>query len=341
LTSMRNSPLRDTMKHLTHISDLGVEGLRDVLGRALDWKHVAPGEHLRGKVLGMVFFNPSLRTRTSFEAAMLRAGGHAIVLEVGGGVWKLEDRDGAVMDSDKTEHLKEAVPVLGRYVDALAVRSFSDGESDEKDERDPVINGFRKFTEVPLISMESAREHPCQGLADMLTLRENFGNLQGLEVTLTWAPHIKSLPKAVPNSFLLSAAAAGCNIRVAHPQGFDLHPPVIEEAQTLATKAGGSVKFTHDQEEALKSSKCIYAKSWGSGSFDTRHSTLDTWKPTLQHFDQMSEDAIFMHCLPVRRNVEVSDEVLDSPRCKVVDEAENRYHVQRVLLDMLMRGDNY
>lgn len=336
------------MKHVTQIADLGVEGVLDVVGRALDWKRSTPGEHLRGKLLGMVFFNPSLRTRASFEAAMLKGGGHAIVLEVGSGVWKLESRDGAIMDSDKTEHLKEAVSVLGRYVDALAVRAFASGTSDDEDEEDPVVNGFRKHTEVPLISMESAREHPCQGLADVLTLRENFGTLSRLPVALTWAPHVKPLPKAVPNSFLLTAAAAGCSISLAHPEGFELHSAVLEQAQALAEASGGAVRVTNSQAEALSGSEALYAKSWGPST--ARHPDSSTWagairKPewmtTLGHFDGMDPEAIFMHCLPVRRNVEVADEVLDSPKSRVIDQAENRFHVQRVLLDMLMRGDNY
>lgn len=326
------------MKHITHIADLGVEGVKNVLDRAIEWKRISSGEHMRGKRLGMVFFNPSLRTRTSFEAAMLMGGGHAIVLEVGGGVWKLEDRDGAVMDGDKTEHLKEAVPVLSRYLDMIAVRTFAKGEDEEEDNADPVIRGFRKYATVPVISMESAREHPCQGLADLLTLREKFGPLKGKRVTLSWAPHIKPLPKAVPNSFLLTAAACGCEIHVAHPPGYDLHPNVIEEAKAYASKSGGSISIGHDQRQALENSIALYAKAWGPSQSPSQN--LESWMPTLAHFESMHPDAIFMHCLPVRRNVEVSDEVLDSPRSAVVDEAENRLHVQRVLLDMLAQGGN-
>lgn len=207
------------MKHFTHIADLGPEGVQEVLDQAVAWKANAPGHHLAGRILGMVFFNPSLRTRTSFEAAMIRGGGNAIVLEVGNGVWRLESRDGVIMDGDLTEHLREAVPVLGRYTDFLAVRAFSDGGGLAADDADHVINAFRRFAGVPVISMESAREHPCQGLADMLTVRENFGDLQDLPVTLTWAPHIKRLPRAVPNSFLLTALASGCDVRVVHPEG--------------------------------------------------------------------------------------------------------------------------
>lgn len=332
------------MKHFTHIADLGVDGVASVLDEALAWKKQGPGAHLAGKLLGMVFFNPSLRTRASFEAAMLRGGGNAIVLDVGNGVWKLEDRTGAVMDGDRPEHIKEAIPVLGRYADALAVRTFGALTNDDADALDPVLSAFRELAGVPVISMESAREHPCQGLADLLTLRENFGNTRGLPVTLTWAPHIKPLPKAVPHSFLLTAAAAGCDVRVTHPPGFDLHPAVLDEARAYAKAAGGSVNVTHDRQAALAGSRAIYAKAWGP---DTHQISLDVAPARIaQHRDWLvdpkvlaaAKDPVFLHCLPVRRNVEVADAVLDGRSSRVIDEAENRFHVQRVLLHRLLNA---
>jgi N-acetylornithine carbamoyltransferase len=331
------------VKHFTHIADLGVAGVASVLDEALAWKQRSPGAHLAGKLLGMVFFNPSLRTRASFEAAMVRGGGAAIVLDVGNGVWKLEDRSGAVMDGDRPEHIKEAIPVLGRYADALAVRTFGALQDDDADAADPVLNAFRKLAGVPVISMESAREHPCQGLADMLTARENFGATRGLPVTLTWAPHIKPLPKAVPHSFLLTAAAAGCEVRVAHPPGFELHPGVVAEAEAYAREAGGSVSYTHDRKAALAGSRVVYAKAWGPSI--ARVPAAEASARILQHKDWIldgaamaaaAEDAAFLHCLPVRRNVEVADAVLDSAVSRVIDEAENRFHVQRVLLHRLL-----
>jgi N-acetylornithine carbamoyltransferase len=327
------------MRHFTRLADLAPEGVHLVLDRALAWKRQAPGPHLAGRLLGMVFFNPSLRTRASFEAVMARGGGHAIVLEVGGGVWKLEDRLGAVMNADRAEHVKEAVPVLGRYVDLLAVRTFATCSNDAEDERDPVMRAFADYSTVPVISMESAREHPCQGLADVLTIREACGETRGLPVTLTWAPHVKPLPKAVPHSFLLTAAAAGCNVRVAHPAGFDLHPKVIGEARALAAASGGEITFTNDQAEALAGSRAIYAKAWGPSTpgpvAADAVAAHPAWQVGARHLALAAPDAIFLHCLPVRRNVEVADAVLDSPASRVVDEAENRFHVQRVLLDLL------
>lgn len=331
------------MRHFTRLADLGPAGMQQVLDKALASKAHAPGTQLSGKLLGMVFFNPSLRTRASFEAAMLRSGGHAIVLEVGGGVWKLEDRKGAVMDSDRPEHIREAIPVLGRFVDALAVRTFAALADDDADAADPVINTFRELAGVPVISMESAREHPCQGLADLLTIRENFAATRALPVTLVWAPHIKPLPKAVPHSFLLTAAAAGCELRIAHPPGFDLHPAVLAEAQQYAAQSGGSVSVTHDPKAALAGSRVVYAKSWGpatrsvpAGEAGTRIAAHTDWLVTGQSLAAAAQDAIFLHCLPVRRNVEVADEVLDGAYSRVIDQAENRLHVQRVLLHDLL-----
>ena len=329
------------MKHFTSIQDLGPAGVEAILAEAAAWKGIFP-KHLSGRLLGMVFFNPSLRTRASFEAVMARGGGNSVVLEVGNGVWKLEDRLGAIMDGDRAEHVKEAVPVLARYVDALAVRTFATCADDEADNVDPVMNAFRRYSTVPVISMESAREHPCQGLADLLTVKEAFGGTKKIPVTLTWAPHIKPLPKAVPNSFLLTAAAAGCDIRVAHPKGFELHPSVMAEARALAAYTGGNVSVTEDQYEALQGSRAVYAKAWGpstgSGLGAEAVKANPTWMIKRLHMAQATADAIFLHCLPVRRNVEVADEVLDHPSSRVVDEAENRFHVQRALMHWLLNS---
>ena len=328
------------MKHATRISDLGLENVNQILSVAKAWKGKPHPKHLQDKLLGMLFFNPSLRTRVSFEAVMARGGGSAVVMEAGNSTWKFEDRVGAVMDADRAEHLKEAVPVLCRYLDALAVRTFADGVDDDADHNDVVIKAFRQYATVPVVSMESAREHPCQGMADLLTIEEHFGSAKRLPVTLTWAPHIKSLPKAVPNSFLLTAAALGCELRVAHPQGFELHPDVVREAETYSAASGGSISFFHDQYSALDGSRVVYAKAWGpatSSAFgpDVVRQHAD-WMVSPGHMERAARDAIFLHCLPVRRNVEVADAVPDGPWSRVVDQAENRFHVQRALLDWLL-----
>lgn len=328
------------MKHATHISDLGLENLQRILCTAKAWKARPHPKHLQNKQLGMLFFNPSLRTRVSFETVMTRGGGSAVVMEAGNSTWKFEHRLGAVMDRDRAEHLKEAVPVLCRYVDALAVRTFADGVDDDADQDDEVIKSFRQYATVPIVSMESAREHPCQGMADLLTIEENFGSAKGLPVTLTWAPHVKPLPKAVPSSFLLTAAALGCELRVAHPPGFELHPEVIREAETYAAASGGTISFFHDQHTALDGSRVVYAKAWGPATSTTLGPDVvrqhADWMVSPRHLERAARDAIFLHCLPVRRNVEIADAVLDGPWSRVVDEAENRFHVQRALLDWLL-----
>jgi N-acetylornithine carbamoyltransferase len=328
------------VKHATRLSDLGLEGVDRILATAKAWKAGPHPKHLCDKILGMVFFNPSLRTRASFEAVMARGGGSAIVIEAGSGSWKLEDRVGAVMDGNRAEHLQEAVPVLSRYVDALGVRSFAEGANDDADHGDPVMRAFRQYGTVPTISLESAREHPCQGLADLLTIEEQIKSARALPVTLTWAPHIKPLPKAVPNSFLLTAAARGCEIRVAHPNGFELHPDILREAEEYAAASGGSITFFHEQDAALNGSRAVYAKAWGPATSarlepEAVREHAD-WIMTPQQMEKAAEDAIFLHCLPVRRNLEVADGVLDGKWSRVIDQAENRFHVQRALLDWLL-----
>ncbi|HEU5245493.1 MAG TPA: hypothetical protein VFU09_00225, partial [Candidatus Udaeobacter sp.] len=176
--------MNSKMKHATRLSDLGLEILNRILATAKAWKGKPHPKHLRDKLLGMLFFNPSLRTRASFEAVMARGGGSAMVMEAGSSTWKFEHRIGAVMDGDRAEHLKEAVPVLCRYVDALAVRTFAGGVDDDADHDDAVMKAFRQYATVPVVSMESAREHPCQGIADLLTIEEQFGFAKGLPVTL-------------------------------------------------------------------------------------------------------------------------------------------------------------
>lgn len=325
------------MKHFTHLSDLGADGTAAMLARAAEFKRRDPGPHLKDRLLAMLFFNPSLRTRASFETAMRRGGGGALVFDVGNGVWQLETKDGAVMNGAKAEHVREAAPVLGRYADALAVRTFAQLTDPEADHADEVIRAFRAHAGVPVISMESAREHPCQGLADLLTIQETFGTMRGLPVTLTWAPHIKPLPRAVPNSFLLTAAALGCDIRVAHPRGYALHPQVMAEAAALAGEAGGAVRVNHDQFAALEHTAVVYAKAWGPAPDETPDPQPD-WQVTDRQLAAASADAIFLHCLPVRRNVEVADSVLDRLPRKVIDQAENRLHVQRAVLDWIWNG---
>ena len=298
---------------------------------------------LAGKSVALVFFNPSLRTRASMQIGVYELGGNPVILEPGSTSWTLEHRERVVMDGDKTEHIKEFVRVLERYVCAIGVRTFAELKDWKTERTDPVLNAFAKHSSVPVINLESAMHHPCQAMADMMTIRERFGN-EKKKVLLTWAWHPKPLPMAVPNSFALAAAHFGHDLRIAHPNGYELDPQLMRKVQGLARKAGGSVEFTNYVNEAFDEVDVVYAKSWGSkkfyGALETEMAfRADMRRNWIVDADKMSKtnDAIFMHCLPVRRNVIVTDEVIDSPRSVVIDEAENRLHVQKAIITELIK----
>ena len=318
--------------------DMTREQIESLLESALRFKS---GENvskpLAGKSVALVFFNPSLRTRASMQVGIYELGGNAVVLEPGGTSWTLEHREGAVMDSDKTEHVAEFVRVLERYCVAIGVRTFAALKNWQEERTDPVLNAFAKYASVPIINLESAMHHPCQSLADMLTIREQFG-ARRKRVVLTWAWHPKPLPMAVPNSFALAAAQMGHDLVIAHPPGYDLDEELIE---TL----GATVEITNDIDAAFENADVIYAKSWGSKQFygnteqdiATRAQYRSKWIVDEEKMSR-TNSGIFMHCLPVRRNVIVTDGVIDSPASVVIDEAENRLHVQKAILARLPGG---
>ena len=297
---------------------------------------------LDGRSVALVFFNPSLRTRASMQVGIYELGGNPVVLEPGGSSWTLEHRDGAVMDGDKTEHLAEFVRVLERYVAAIGVRTFAEMKDWETERTDPVLNAFAKYATVPIINLESAMHHPCQAVADMLTIREKLGH-EKKKVLLTWAWHPKPLPMAVPNSFALAAAQFGHDLRIAHPKGYELDPELLTEIEQHADENGGSVEFTNDINAAFDGVEVVYAKSWGGKQFygspesDIAHRAglRNDWIVNEEKMAR-TKDGLFMHCLPVRRNVIVTDAVIDSPNSVVIDEAENRLHVQKALLSKLV-----
>lgn len=296
---------------------------------------------LEGKVLAMVFMDPSLRTRTSFETAMFLHGGHAVVLEPGRGSWALETEPGAVMDHDTVEHIVDAARVLGRYADALGVRAFPRGADWSVARRDDVIQSFARHSEKPVINLESARRHPCQALADAMTLRERLGETSGKRFVLTWAWHPRPLPIAVPVSAALAAARLGMEIVIARPPGYELDPEDTALIRQIAQRAGGEfVHIIDDPDEATVGADAVYVKSWGSvklygspGEEAAQRAGLRDWRLTPNRVrSTRGGQGIVMHCLPVRRNVEIDDAVLDGPNSVVVDQAENRLHVQRALL---------
>jgi len=318
--------------------------LEAFIAKAIDIKSEKSVEKpLAGKSVALVFFNPSLRTRASMQVGIYELGGNAVILEPGGTSWTLEHREGVVMDGNKTEHLAEFVRVLERYVSAIGVRTFAELKDWETERTDPILNAFAKYASVPIINLESAMHHPCQSMADMMTIREKCGAYRK-KVLLTWAWHPKTLPMAVPNSFALAAAQFGHDLTIAHPKGYELDDELIAEIKQQASANGGSVAFTNDGETAYDGVEVVYAKSWGGKQFygnndaDIAHraNLRDEWIVNEAKMARTA-DGIFMHCLPVRRNVIVTDGVIDSPNSVVIDEAENRLHTQKAIMSELLK----
>ena len=323
--------------HLLNTIGMSREQLEQLIESALRFKSGDDRSRpLVGRSVALVFFNPSLRTRASMQVGIYELGGNAVVLEPGGTSWTLEHRAGAVMDGDKTEHVAEFVRVLERYCVAIGVRTFAALKDWNEERTDPILNAFARYASVPIINLESAMHHPCQSLADMMTIREKLGTGRK-RVVLTWAWHPKPLPMAVPNSFALAAAQMGHDLVIAHPPGYELDEELIAQL--------GSVEITNDIDAAFSGAEVIYAKSWGAKQFYgdtdrdlvTRAQYRDKWIVDEEKMAR-TNNAIFMHCLPVRRNVIVTDGVIDSSASVVIDEAENRLHVQKAIMAKLLGG---
>ncbi len=331
------------MKDFLVTSDFSTDHLTSLIGSANRFKQgEVDDKPLAGRSVALVFFNPSLRTRASMQVGIYELGGNAVILEPGGTSWTLEHREGIVMEGNKTEHLAEFVRVLERYVSAIGVRTFAGLEDWETERADPILNAFARYASVPIINLESAMHHPCQSMADMMTIREKLGAGRK-KVLMTWAWHPKPLPMAVPNSFALAAAQFGHDLRIAHPRGYELDEELVAEIEKEATANGGSVEFCDDIHTAFDDVDVVYAKSWGGKEFygnaeaDLTHrkGLRSDWivdKPKMER----TNSGIFMHCLPVRRNVVVTDDVIDSASSVVVDEAENRLHIQKAILSDLV-----
>jgi N-acetylornithine carbamoyltransferase len=322
------------------MEDWSPEQIDAVLALAVRCKRGEIESGLAKKVLAMVFMDPSLRTRASMETAMFLHGGHAICLEPGKGSWTMETDLDAVMDGTTVEHIIEAARVLGRYADALAVRTFPKGNDWTIERQDRTIRNFAQYCDKPVINLESSRRHPCQGLADALTLREHLGETHGKRFVLMWAWHPRALPTAVPASAAIAAAHLGMQVTIARPPGYDLDPDDYGAIRTLAAQRGGSLELTDDLDAAIDGAHAVYAKAWGSllhfGNPDAERSWREgkrDWRLTAGRMRRTAGGTgIALHCLPVRRNVEIDGAVLDGPQSAVVDEAENRLHVQRALL---------
>ena len=332
------------------LAELGREELDALLDRSERLRETRASTLLAGRSIVLLFLSPSLRTRVSMELAGKQLGAHVVTLQSGAGLWQLESGEGVVMRGAAAEHMKEAAGVLSRYGDLLAVRAFPKRRSWEEDARDEVLLGLRRWSDRPILNLESSLYHPCQGLADLLTLRRTLGPAKpGTKVVLSWADHPKALPVAVPNSFALAATRAGWDLCIARPDGYDLPDSVMQRCRAHAEAAGSALEVTSDREAAYAGARVIYAKSWGrldrygDDARELRERAevgLSRWRVDEGSM-ALTDDAYFMHCLPVRRNVVVTDGVIDSPRSLVFEQAENRLHVQKAMLSrMLEAGDD-
>lgn len=282
----------------------------------------------RNKTLLMIFFNSSLRTRLSTQKAAMNLGMNVMVLDVNQGAWKLETERGVIMDGDKAEHLLEAIPVMGCYCDVIGVRSFAGLKDKREDYEERVIEQFIRYSGRPVFSMEAATRHPLQSFADLITIEE-FKRVERPKVVMTWAPHPKALPQAVPNSFAEWILAAGYKLVIAQPHGYELDP---------AFASGARIEY--DQRKALEGADFVYAKNWSAYAGPNYGKVLSTDRSWTVDSAGMAltNDAYFMHCLPVRRNMIVTDDVIESPRSLVIPEAANREISAQVVIKRLLEG---
>jgi N-succinyl-L-ornithine transcarbamylase len=317
------------MKQFTSVHDLGGD-LYGALKEAFEIKkdRFAHAELGRNKTLLMVFFNSSLRTRLSTQKAGMNLGMNVIVLDVNQGAWKLETGRGVVMDGDKTEHLLEAIPVMGCYCDVIGVRSFAQFESKAYDYEEVVINQFIEYSGRPVFSMEAATRHPLQSFADLITIEE-YKTTPRPKVVLTWAPHPKALPQAVANSFAEWMNETDYRFVITHPRGYELDPKFV-----------GNARVEYDQQKAFEGADFIYAKNWSAYTDPNYGKILSTDRGWTVDRGKMllTNDARFMHCLPVRRGMIVTDEVIEGPRSIVIPEAANREIAAQVVLKRLLMG---
>lgn len=312
------------MQRFTSISD--VASMPDIIQIAMECKQspLLHNDMGRNKTLGLLFFNPSLRTRMSTQKAAFNLGVNVIVMNVGADSWTLETRDGAIMDGAASEHIKEAAAVMGQYCDILGIRTFAGLTDREADYNEDVLEKFIRYCGVPVISLESATRHPLQSFADIITI-ETLKTSPRPKVVLSWAPHPKALPQAVPNSFAEWALAMNYDLTITHPRGYELHEHFTKGAT-----------ISHHQDEALEDADFVYVKNWSSyHEYGKILSTDPSWMMTAAKLE-LTNNAKFMHCLPVRRNVIVADEVLDSDSSIVIEEAANRVvSAQAVLFSIL------
>jgi len=333
------------MQRFNDLADFSFQEISSLLELAAHLDREPEPRALEGKVLSLLFLSPSLRTLASFQAAMIRLGGGAFVISPDMSIHGIETRPGIVMDGAAAEHIREAVPVIDSYGDAIGVRAFAQRRSLADDLADKEFEELAALCKKPLINMESAINHPCQSLADWKTLDDLMIPRQGGRFVLSWAYHPRPLPLAVPAATLHMAAMRGMEVVVHRPAGFELPESIMRKAEQAAELSGGRLTETADRREAMEGAHVIYAKSWTS----TRHygdalgdqslrEALVEWCVDEPWFANARADCRFMHCLPVRRGVVVTDRVLDGPRSVVIQEARNRMVVQMAVLYRMLRG---
>ena len=333
------------MKAFNDLADFSTEQVNALLDLANRLDRQPEPEALRGKVLSLLFLSPSLRTLASFQAAMTRLGGGSFVISPDMSIHGLETRPGIVMDGMAAEHIREAVPVIASYGDAVGIRAFAERRSLDEDLDEREFTSLTDLVDKPYINMESAMNHPCQSLADWKTLDDLGVPANGGRFVLSWAYHPRALPLAVPAATVHMAAMRGMDVTVLRPEGFELPAPIMRKAQDAAAASGGSVTETGDRQAAMQDAHVIYAKSWSStkhygdraGDQEIRRG-LEGWCVDEPWFANAREDCRFMHCLPVRRGVVVADRILDGPRSVVIHEARNRMLAQMAVLHQMLGG---
>ncbi|WP_448097033.1 N-acetylornithine carbamoyltransferase [Luteibacter yeojuensis] len=331
-----------TVRHFLSTQDYSRAELDALLEQAAEFKRSPQGQQLAGKSIALMFFNSSMRTRTSFELGAFQLGGHAVVLSPGKDAWPIEFEVGSVMDGDTEEHIAEVARVLSRYVDLIGVRAFPKFVDWSVDRQDKVLAAFAQYATVPVINLETIT-HPCQELAHALALREHLGDLQNRKYVLTWTYHPKPLNTAVANSALLIATKMGMDVTLLCPTPeYVLDQRYMDFARANARENGGSLQVSHDIEAAYRGADVIYAKSWGAipyfGRWDEEKAIRDANKHFIVDEAKMAltNNGLFSHCLPLRRNIKATDAVMDSPACIAIDEAENRLHVQKAVMASLI-----
>ncbi len=316
------------MRHFTNVKDLGnlkeaVQEAFEVKKNRFAYKHLG-----QDKTLLMLFFNSSLRTRLSTQKAAMNLGMNVIVLDVNQGAWKLETERGVVMDGDKSEHLLEAIPVMGNYCDVIGVRAFAKFENKEDDYQEKILSQFIQYSGRPVFSMEAATRHPLQSFADLITIEE-YKQKERPKVVMSWAPHPRALPQAVPNSFAEWMNAMDYEFVITHPEGYELDP-----------KFTGNARIEYDQRKAFEGADFIYAKNWAAYADPNYGKVINTDRSWTVDAEKMAltDNAYFMHCLPVRRNMIVTDEVIESSRSIVIPEAANREISAQVVLKRILEN---